>query len=117
MCSALCASHRGQIAWWTLLASAWLARVGGAYTDGLVGWFDYSSYDAGLRTWTDKSSANATASGSIGVAAATDAAGAAGNSCAVDYVGGSDQDTVMFSPVLTSLPLSICTVRRLRGVG
>lgn len=117
MHSTLCASHCVQTAWWALLATAWLTRVGGAYTDGLVGWFDYSTYDAASRTWTDKSSAGANASGSTGVAAATDAAGAAGNSCAVNYVGGSDQDTVMFSPVLTSLPLSICTVGRPRGIG
>lgn len=96
---------------WSLVAFALLASAGGAYTDGLVGWFDYSTFDATSLSWTDKSSAGANGTGSTGVAATTDATGAAGNSCAVTYVAGSSSKTIMFSPAITVLPMSICTVR------
>lgn len=96
---------------WSLVAFALLASAGGAYTDGLVGWFDYSTFNPTSLRWTDKSSAGANGTGTTGVAAATDATGAAGNSCALTYVAGSSSSTIMFSPAITVLPMSICTVR------
>lgn len=95
-----------------LFAVALLARVGGDYTDGLVGWYDVSTFDAQSLAWTDKSSAGATAACSPGVLAATDAPGAAGNSCNVAYLAGTTTTNVTFSPIITALPMSICTVSR-----
>ena len=100
-----------------LLAVALLTRASGDYTDGLVGWFDVSTFDAQSLAWTDKSSSGATAACSPGVLAATDAPGTAGNSCDVAYVAGTTTEAntmnVTFSPVITELPMSICTVSRL----
>lgn len=81
---------------------------------GLHAWFDMQSYSSATGVWADKSGyATGRSVTSSGVSLASSPAGTAGSTCALSYLTGTSESTMVFNmPQLPTAPFSMCTVSR-----